>query len=176
MPRDVWGDYISPDDYKKAAEAGICKKTVNTRIGYGWKVKDAISKPVMATSEEYKKYKSMAEKNGINKDTYKRRVQRGWPLASAATTPLISTAESIAKTRETRRRIIPAYIVDLAKINGICYHTLYSRIKAGMAEEQAATKPVVDSQQHPWRKDETDRINLIMQKKYDVQQSCGKVR
>ncbi|WP_313182094.1 hypothetical protein [Lacrimispora sp.] len=165
MSRDVWGTYVSPDDYINAAKSGICRQTVNSRIAMGWKVKDAISTPVMETSEEYKINKQLAEKNGINADTYKRRIQRGWTPEAAAVTPLVSRAESIARTRKTRQRVIPKDVVTLAESNGICYSTLYSRIQIGIPADQAATKPVVTTKNHPWRKCETDRVNLIMQKK-----------
>ncbi|WP_024294979.1 hypothetical protein [Lacrimispora indolis] len=164
MSRDVWGTYVSPDDYINAAKSGICRQTVNSRIAMGWKAKDAISAPVMATSEEYKIYKQLAEKNGIGANTYKRRTQRGWTLEAAAVTPLVSRAESIERTRKTRQRVIPKDLVIQAESNGICYHTLYSRLQMGIPADQAATKPVVTAKDHPWRKAETDRINLIMQK------------
>lgn len=157
MPRDVMGSYISPDDYKKASEAGICEQTVKSRILRGWKVEKAITAPVIKKSEkpeEYKKYKQLAEKNGINKDTYRYRVRRGWTYYKAATSPLVSSRESMIRLNEKRERTIPEHIVKLAESNGICYSTLRSRIQMGFRIEEAASKPVITAQpqNHPWRK------------------------
>lgn len=157
MPRDVWGSYISPGDYDRAAAAGICEQTVKSRLLRGWKVEKAITVPVIKKrkrSEEYEKYKKLAEENGINKDTYKCRVQRGWTYKAAATLPLVSSVESIAKINKKKERTIPEHIVKLAKSNGICYSTLRSRIQMGVQMNEAATKPVTTSQRHhPWRRD-----------------------
>lgn len=157
MPRDVMGSYLSPDDYKKAAEAGICEQTVKSRILRGWRAEKAITAPVLRKSEkpeEYKKYKQLAEKNGINKDTYRYRIRRGWTYFDAATLPLVSSRESMMRLNGKRERTIPVHIVKLAESNGICYSTLRSRIQKGLKIEEAAVKPVntAQPQSHPWRK------------------------
>nr|DAI95733.1 MAG TPA: PVL ORF-50-like family [Caudoviricetes sp.] len=160
--RDVWGSYAAPDDYEAAAERGICKSTLNSRLARGWTVASAITVPVRKPSSgEYKHFKHLAMQNGIKYNTFKRRVLLGWSLPDAAAKPLVSCKDSTDRARQIKRRVIPKQIVIQAAQNGICYHTLYSRIQCGVSMSQAATMPIITSQQHPWRRDETDRINLI---------------
>jgi len=167
MSRDVWGNYVTPEEFEAAAERGICRQTVKNRIALGWKAKDAVSVPVMKTSEEYKRFRAMAVSNGIAEGTFKRRVQRGWTLEEAANSPLVSQKESIMRSQKARKKVIPEPSVKAAAENGVCYSTLYSRLRCGIPMSEAVSVPP-KGWQHPWKKAESDRIKLIMQNNCDV--------
>lgn len=151
MPIDVWGTYVSPDEFEEALKRGICRTTVNTRIANGWKVRDAIVVPPIKKNEEYKQFKKVAISNGIKEDTFKRRVQRGWALEDAANSPLVSKKESNIRANKARKRVIPEAAVKEAAKNGICYSTLYSRLRCGMKMAEAIS--VSKERKHPWRYD-----------------------
>ena len=163
MARDVWGNYVAPEDFEAAAERGICRQTVKNRIALGWKAKDAVSIPVMKTSEEYKHFRALAVSNGIKANTFKRRVQRGWKLEEAATLPLVEIKESTARGRKNRKRVISETAIGQAAKNGICYSTLYSRLRLGIPMSQAVSIPVMKSSHpmHPWRRRIVSRMEMV---------------
>ena len=154
MSRDVWGTYISPAEYEEAAKHGISKKAIYTRIGRGMKAKDALTKPIKGRkNDDYMAALSIAVANGINPDTFRLRIQaRGWTLEQAANTPTMTHDEcaKLGGTSEKRKRVIPAEIVELAAQNGICYATLYDRVRRGMCLTEAATEPLMKVRNHPW--------------------------
>lgn len=140
MSRDVWGTYVSPDDYINAAKSGISRKAVDARIARGWKVEKAITASAIKKndSEDYKKNEQIAQENGIKKGAYRARVRRGWTYFDAATLPLVNKSESVKRLNEKTRKI-PKYILRLAESNGIQYQTLYKRVKKGWDFNKAAT-------------------------------------
>ena len=144
--RDVFGTYVTDDDYEKAKQLGICKNTLKSRISSGWRVKKAITEPVKFENrycKEYQKHKQVAISNGINVETFKRRILRGWTYERASATPLISPVISGGNSHKTRKRVIPSETVEEAKKNGICYSTLYSRFIKGVhiPHDKIATRP-----------------------------------
>nr|WP_227495942.1 hypothetical protein [Bacillus mycoides] len=79
-------------------------------------------KPV-PTWENYE----IAKRNGISKNNVDARVQSlNWDIEKAITKPLNK---------------FDKYYVDLAKKNGIAYHTYLKRLSLGWNEIKAATKP-----------------------------------
>lgn len=90
--------------------------------------------------------RELAEKNGIHKNTFSYRVRNGMSEYEAATTPLKKIIEVVNMSVEVRRKYAPSMIA-LAASNGIKYPTFCSRVKKGMSEEEAATKPVMTYQE-----------------------------
>ena len=79
-------------------------------------------KPV-PTWEDYE----IAKSNGISKNNVDARVQSlNWDIEKAITKPLNK---------------FDKYYVELAKKNGIAYHTYLKRLSLGWSEIKAATKP-----------------------------------
>ena len=147
MARDVWGTYLTDADYEAAAQRGINKKTVDTRIYRAWSAKRAITEPLKhpnARCPEYKKFRQIALNNGINEKTFQSRVtSRKWPLEEAANTPALSSVEASRRAcaaPKTNRRTTDE-ILKTAAENGINKNTFYSRLNTFWNPLEAATVP-----------------------------------
>lgn len=133
--RNVYDFYITPEEYKRAAENGIRKETLESRIRkLGWEKEKAINTPCQKRSIYSKWYKIAAE-NGINKSTFSSRINiSNWSVEKAATTPIMD-----------RREICRKYPTELYRIleeNGISISTFRKRIKRGWTIERAMTEKI----------------------------------
>ena len=81
--------YITPKEYEIAESNGISAKNLNKRVReYGWKVEDAITKPLRKNKQKIdRKWFLLAKKNGIKYNTFLVRVRKGMDLKQAATEP-----------------------------------------------------------------------------------------
>lgn len=136
--------YITDDDFQRAEENGICKKTLFNRINYlGWDKETAITtKPLNGGMAKRHKYMDIVKKNGINPETFRYRLKRGWDELEAATLPPKDKSISLLKSVE-RRRKYPKELLEIADKNGIRRRLFYTRIERGMTPMEAATTPLV---------------------------------
>ena len=131
MPRDVWGTYVTPDEWEAAARIGISQNTLLHRLRSGWKAKRAISEPLNHKNSRcpgYQKFKQIALGNDISVPTFNYRVNHGWSLEESATTPVLSRQEISQRGYAARKRKLPAELVKTALENGISRKTLWTRI------------------------------------------------
>ncbi|MBY0754557.1 hypothetical protein K5V21_03710 [Clostridium sardiniense] len=132
--------FISDEEYAIAAQNGICKETIRSRINkLGWSKEKALTEKINSLSEWVK----LAEKNGIPRASfYMRKNKLGWSLEKSATTPLMKRNEIMNKMHECNRRHKKEH-VDLAKRNGIEYRTFVTRVqRLGWDPIRAATEKI----------------------------------
>jgi hypothetical protein len=91
-------EFMTPEDYKKAAENGIPYNIAYARFSeYGWSVEKTVNTPVKKRGTGvWPEYKELAEKNGIVQSTFYDRIRgrrRGGPMEpyAAATTPIVTS-------------------------------------------------------------------------------------
>ena len=86
MPNHI---YITPEQYDKAAEIGICRNVLNNRVRRcKWDIEKAITTPLQRQGALVKNME-LAKKNGIGESTFRTRVYRlGWSYEEAATKPV----------------------------------------------------------------------------------------
>lgn len=96
---------ISEELLEKAKELGIDRNTISSRIGYGWSVEEACTKPKKAGRDRlYPNWVyEEANKNNIRYSTINSRVKRGWSLQEACTKSPLSKEESVKKMRDIRK-------------------------------------------------------------------------
>lgn len=146
---DIYNFYITPEEYKRAAENGISKKRLETRIrDMAWDKEKAITTPVKNKKQYPREIKELAEKNGICMRTFKSRVNLlGWDMLKAATTPVMDSRQNIYKAIPKVRKY-PKEFIELARENGIPDKCFYNRItKYKWTIERAATTPVMTPQE-----------------------------
>ena len=131
--RNVYDFYITPEEYKRAAEIGIRKATLETRIRkLGWDKERAINEAPQKRVDNSKWY-SVAEANGISKKLFLSRINRNkWSPEMAATEPIIYTAE--------RNRKYSDEIYQILEVNGISKQLFYDRISKGWSIKRAMTE------------------------------------
>ncbi|MEH6848592.1 hypothetical protein [Bacillus pseudomycoides] len=111
-------------DYDKAAEIGLNKNDVYRRIRNGWKLDEAITKPLTNKKmSERKKMILLAQKNGISETTFLKRIEKGWTPYNAAITKISKYS----------------HLKELREKNGINLNTFHKRIQNGMDPYKAAT-------------------------------------
>lgn len=140
--------YITPEEYKRAAENGICKHTLENRIRvYGWDKEKALKEPVKKYGIYPKEIIDIAKSNGISSNTFRKRVTSyGWSIYKAATVPVRSN-EEFKKVGE-QNRIYPKEIIKKAESNGIKYNTFIFRVKASKWNvKDACTRPLITSKE-----------------------------
>jgi hypothetical protein len=152
---DVYQFYITPDDYEAAAQNGVSRKRLETRIRrLAWDKSRAINTPPQVKKRIPKEIVELAKQNGICYGTLKCRVNRhGWDLQRAATEPLRDKQAGIKVAQEKRRKY-PPELIDIARENGIQRSTFYKRVGNGWDLETAATRPLTKPEEmgRKWRK------------------------
>lgn len=113
--------YITPEDFTKAENNGICKDTLLSRVyRLGWSIDKAVNTPVLKrkiTKEEF----LIGEQNGINRKLVSSRVcKQGWSVEKAINTPV----------RKAKARKYPNWVYDKCKENGIDVKLFLNRINA----------------------------------------------
>ena len=94
------------------------------------------NKYVFVTDKQYE----TALKNGISKNTVYQRVHRGWDVERAINQPTMDRKESW-KTNFKNYSVIPKWVYEKAKDNGINKSTLINRISnLGWDMEEACTR------------------------------------
>lgn len=131
--RNAYDFYITPEEYKRAAENGIGKATLESRIRkYGWDKERAITQAKQKQVDNSKWY-PIAEANGISKKLFLSRINKDkWNPEKAATEPIRYTAE--------RNRKYSNEIYDILEANGISKKLFYDRIRKGWPIERAMTE------------------------------------
>lgn len=115
-----------------AAELGISRAVVHSRIARGWTPEKALTTP--RPNAPVDEFAIKAKQNGIAITTYRARIRAGWDKAAAATTPVMTIDE---------RRKYSKEIIALAGSNGIRKSTLEYRVRVmKMDLQQAATLPL----------------------------------
>ncbi|PFS27781.1 nucleoside permease [Bacillus cereus] len=131
--------WLTDEEYARAATNGINRKRLQSRVyDFNWDVEEAITARIGTVRHEYErkhgKWLKTALESGINIRTFYRRLQLGWAYKDAATKPTRPKGE-IEKTW-----------LNIAKENGIGYHTFISRIRTRKWDmERAATTPVINT-------------------------------
>jgi hypothetical protein len=143
-------EFMTPEDYKKAAENGIPYNIAYARwYMYGWSVEKTVNTPIKKRGTGlWPEYKELCEKNGIIQNTFYGRIKdRKMTPYEAATTPIVPHQER-SKKGSVR---IPLHMFELAKSNGISGKTLKYRVyQYDWDVEIAATKPI--DHKYNWRK------------------------
>ena len=131
--RSVYDFYITPEEYKRAAENGIGKAALESRIRkYGWDKERALTQPIQKQVDNSKWY-PIAEANGISKKLFLSRINKNkWSPEKAATEPVRYTAE--------RNRKYSDEIYETLEANGISKGLFYDRIRKGWSIERAMTE------------------------------------
>jgi len=129
--------WISEENLQKALNNGISYHTLYDRIRSGWTIKEAITTPLRphrGRNCKHGQWKEIALENGIPERTFYNRLRLGWTYQNAATKPV------------RRKGEIEKKWLDIAKNNGIGYHTFLSRICTQKWDvERAATTPVINT-------------------------------
>lgn len=125
--------YITPEEYKRAAENGIRKRTLEDRIRkYGWSKERALTQPIQRKVER-SKWRLIAKENRISEITFSSRVNKyKWDEEKAATEP-------IRVLTGGKRKYSEEVYISLEK-NGISRKTFYNRISQGWSLERAMTE------------------------------------
>lgn len=125
--------YLTEEDFIRAEENGISRKTLKTRFyNYAWDKERAITTPFGKGAKHYKydiKLIELAKKNGIDYASYTTRIRR------------YNMGHYEAATKPLRFKSHDADTLNLAKRNGISYNTYMSRLFVGWKEFDAATIP-----------------------------------
>lgn len=148
MTTQTYDYYITPEDYKIAAQNGITANALNQRIrALAWPKQRAITEPTEPREKLPKEWIRTAKQNGIKYSTFRKRVKLlGWALERAATEPLcdIEKQRQYAKAASEANQKYSAEVIDLARQNGISYSTFHSRVtRLGWSIKAAATIPVM---------------------------------
>ena len=130
----VYDFYITPEEYKRALENGICKSTLEGRIrNLGWAKEKAINHPPQRRVKR-SEWCQIAKENGISEVTFYSRINKyKWNVEKAATEPI----HVLAGRR--RRKYSEEVYISLEK-NGISRKTFYNRISQGWSLERAMTE------------------------------------
>lgn len=140
--RNVYDFYITPEEYKRAAENGISKQCLEVRIrSLGWTKFRALNEKPLKFNRLPKEWIDIAIKNGICYSTFKYRVNiLKLDIEIAATKPLQDRKSQAKKAYEASRKYSKEY-KDLAIKNGISERTFHRRVKSGWTLIDAATRP-----------------------------------
>lgn len=146
----VW--YITPEQYDKAAKNGIDRNNLNKRVrDYGWDIERATTEPIKKRFFRLDEgMVKQARENGINRKALYSRLRIGMDPEKAVTMPIMTMAEVTRKSIEDRRKYKPE-LMALALKNGMTSETYRNRVRNGMDEVEAATRP-------PMTKAEAGRI------------------
>lgn len=138
--RNVYDFYITPEEYKRAAENGIRKAALEARIRKpGWDKERAINEPTQKR-EDRSKWCQIAIENGISKGTFMSRVNAcKWSKEKAATIPV--------QNKGKIRRKYPDELYSVLKQNEINVQAFHKRIKRGWTIERAMTEKINSKQE-----------------------------
>jgi hypothetical protein len=139
--------YLQDEDYKVAAQNGICKQTLEQRIrDFAWDKWRAITTPPRP-QKSLKEWRKIAEQNGIRYPTLQKRMNiLGWDPMRAATEPLQDRKKAMAEVAKGRR-IYSKEQIETAEKNGIDYHTFWQRVRTGWTIKDAITIPTMTRSQ-----------------------------
>lgn len=148
----VYDFYITPEEYKIAAENGICRTTLDSRVRVlGWDKEKAITTPPRMYKRVPKYLVEEARQNGI---PYRVLIERlnilGWDAKRAVTEPIWGKEQrrKMAKKMHDKNRKYPKKILELAERNNIPKCVFYDRInKQGLDILTAATRPIMTREQ-----------------------------
>lgn len=137
---DPYDFYITPEEYKIAAQNGIHKKTLEGRIRKcGWDKKRAINTPTQKRTD-YSEWYKIAESNGIGKETFRSRVNKcKWDIERAATEPIIPTSKKARRYSDEVYKILEK--------NRISLNVFRNRISRGWTLERAMTEKINSKQE-----------------------------
>ena len=145
--------YITPEEYKRAAENGIRKGTLENRIRKcGWDKERAINTPTQKRTD-YSEWYRIAESNGISKGTFRSRVNKcKWDIERAATEPIVPASKKARRYSDEVYKILEK--------NRISLHVFRNRISRGWSLERAMTEKI-NSKQEILRKmqDKSKNVN-----------------
>lgn len=144
---NIYNFYITPEEYKRAAENGISAFLLETRIRtLGWSKENAIN-TIPHEKKPLKDWIEIAKEHGICYSTLRYRANRlGWDLERAATQPLQDRSIQARNAYEKSRKY-PKEYKDLALKNGISERTFHRRVKSGWTLEAAAITPTMTSRE-----------------------------
>jgi len=146
--------YNTPEEYAAAAEIGVTPAMLDRRVReQGWPKEQAMTIPPRKLTDR-SHWRSVAEQNGIMYAAFMSRINLGWSEERAATTPLQSEDERREQALKATEfiRVYPKEFVELAKQNGVPYHTFVNRVKKLKWDyKRAAIEPV-------WNREKTGRL------------------
>lgn len=148
----VYDFYITPEEYKIAAENGICRTTLNSRIrDLAWDKEKAITTPPRMYKRVPKYLVEEAQQNGIPYIVLNQRLNiLEWDAKKAVTEPIWGKEQRRKKANKMRdkNRKYPKEILELAEKNNISKHVFYDRInRQGLDILTAATRPIMTRKQ-----------------------------
>lgn len=149
---EVYDFYITPEEYKIAAENGICRTTLNSRIrDLAWDKEKAITTPPKKFKRVPKYLVEEAQQNGIPYIVLNQRLNiLGWDTKRAATEPIWGKEQRRKRAKKMcdSRRKYPKEILELAVQNNIPKYVFYDRInRQGLDMLTAATRPIMTREQ-----------------------------
>lgn len=167
MLDNIYNFYITPEEYKKAAENGVSSFLLEVRIRtLLWDKSKAIN-TTPHIKKSLKDWIKIAEKHGICYSTLRYRANYlDWDLERAATQPLQDKSVQ-AKNAYEKSRKYPKDYKDLALKNGISERSFHRRLKSGWTIEDAATKPLMTHREIGLMTKEKrqKKLNLIFSKR-----------
>jgi hypothetical protein len=137
---------ITPEQYAVAAQNGVGKWALISRLNNGWELEKALTTPPVPRRKYSEHWLQVAEQNGISKPMYWQRVkQMGWSEEKAATT---SKEEAWADHLERRAvKIISHEELERAQRYGLSKHHVLYRLRRGWTREDALTVPLIPASQ-----------------------------
>ncbi|MFJ5716547.1 hypothetical protein [Neobacillus sp. NPDC093127] len=116
-------NYLTEEDYRKAESNGISRKLAYQRFyTNGWKVEDAVTKPVTSYKKLFSKYKDPCKKAGISMATFYRRIKKGMRPDEAVAFPSALPGKYERKAKITENDYL------IAEGNGIKRGTVQGRV------------------------------------------------
>ena len=95
---NIYGFYITPEEYEIAEKNGIDGWNLERRIRYlGWSKKKAIYTPKRKRDTRYSSLAKKAIKNGITRKAFYMRIKRGMCPIKASEKPMLSNKEILMK-------------------------------------------------------------------------------
>lgn len=143
--------YITPEDFKIAAENGISENLVAVRVRQlGWDIDKAISTPKKNKNKNllWKKWKNTALQNGITyKLFYKRVFYNDVNPETAATTPPMARKDITELSMKSIQKYDPK-LLEVAEKNGISKQLFYNRMHRNWDIERAITTPPISKEEN----------------------------
>ena len=101
---NIYGFYITPEEYEAAERNGIDGWTLERRIRYlGWRKRKAIHTPKRKRDTRYSSLARKAIENGITRKAFYMRIERGMCPYEAAKKPMLSHKEKLMKMNAINR-------------------------------------------------------------------------
>lgn len=131
--------YITPDDFETAAQNGIPRNTVISRVNtHGWDIDRAITQPSRKKRVDYvTTWNEWKSRSKVSRNTFTARLRYGWTPEKAALT-------SVMKPGNYRKKLFTGEQMKIAESNGVSIRTAWHRYYVlGWSTEKAVSTPIM---------------------------------